>query len=36
MKAMLLRRIVSLDRESAPLEPADMPVPAPGKGEVLI
>jgi len=36
MKAMLLRRIVSLDRETAPLEPADMPVPVPGKGEVLI
>ncbi|MGC9472105.1 MAG: zinc-dependent alcohol dehydrogenase family protein [Bacteroidales bacterium] len=36
MKAMLLRRIVSLDRETVPLEPAELPVPVPGKGEVLI
>ncbi len=36
MRAMLLRRIVSLDEEDAPLEPADLPVPEPGAGEVLL
>ncbi|HDR89577.1 MAG TPA: zinc-binding alcohol dehydrogenase family protein [Bacteroidetes bacterium] len=36
MKAMLLQRMVSLDRETVPLEPAELPVPVPGKGEVLI
>jgi len=28
--------MVSLDRETVPLEPAELPVPVPGKGEVLI
>ncbi len=33
---MVLRRIVSLDEEEAPLEPAEVPVPRPRAGEVLI
>jgi propanol-preferring alcohol dehydrogenase len=33
---MLLTRIVSLDETDAPLEPADVPAPVPGEGEVLI
>jgi propanol-preferring alcohol dehydrogenase len=36
MKAMLLRRIASLDETAAPLEPADLPVPRPKPGEVLL
>ena len=36
MKAMLLRRIVSLDECHEPLERVDVPVPEPIEGEVLI
>lgn len=36
MKAMLLRRFVDLRRESQPLEIADLPVPIPGPGEILL
>ena len=36
MKAMILRRIVSLDEVDAPLELVDMPAPVPSTGEVLI
>lgn len=36
MKAMLLKRIAPLDETNAPLEMADLPVPEPGAGEVLI
>jgi len=36
MKAMLLRRIAPLAVNPAPLEPADLPVPDPAPGEVLI
>jgi propanol-preferring alcohol dehydrogenase len=36
MKAMLLRQLTSLADNPAPLEPADLPDPVPGKGEILI
>lgn len=36
MRAMLLRRIVSLDDVDKPLEPADVPQPEPGRKEVLV
>jgi propanol-preferring alcohol dehydrogenase len=36
MRAMLLRRIVSLDDEEEPLEPAELPQPRPEPGEVLV
>jgi alcohol dehydrogenase, propanol-preferring len=36
MRAMLLRRIVSLDDVETPLEPADVPRPRSGMGEVLV
>lgn len=36
MRAMLLDKITSLDRNQAPLRMADVPVPTPGTGEVLI
>jgi len=36
MKAMVLRRICDLSTESNPLEAAELPVPAPGAGEVLV
>jgi alcohol dehydrogenase, propanol-preferring len=36
MKAMILPRIVSLDKVAAPLELADLPVPDPRPGEILV
>lgn len=36
MKAMILRRIVSLDEVEEPLEYVDLPIPRPRAGEVLI
>jgi len=36
MKAMLLKKVGKLERDSTPLELADVPEPAPGPGEVLI
>jgi propanol-preferring alcohol dehydrogenase len=36
MRAMVLRRIISLDESDSPLELADWPVPMPGPDEVLI
>lgn len=36
MRAMVLRRIVSLDEVDTPLEPAELPAPEPAAGEVLI
>jgi propanol-preferring alcohol dehydrogenase len=36
MRAMLLRRLVSLDVESAPLELVELPIPQPMAGQVLI
>lgn len=36
MKAMLLRRFVDLNQERTPLEKADLPVPLPGPGEILL
>lgn len=36
MKAMVLDRLVSLHDEREPLRLADMPVPAPGRGELLL
>lgn len=36
MKAMVLRKLSSLDETPSPLARAEMPVPAPGMGEVLI
>ena len=33
---MLLNKIVSLHENEKPLQPADLPVPAPGEGEVLV
>ena len=36
MKAMLLKKIVSLSEDSAPLKITDAPVPFPGPGEILI
>ena len=36
MKAMLLEKIVSMSETGEPLRPADVPVPEPGPGQVLI
>ncbi len=36
MKAMLLEKIVSLSETGEPLRPADVPMPEPGPGQVLI
>jgi propanol-preferring alcohol dehydrogenase len=36
MRAMLLRRIVSLEEVETPLEPADVPIPDPAPGEILL
>ena len=36
MREMLRRRIVSLVDDDEPLEPADVPQPRPGAGEVLV
>ncbi len=36
MKAMLMRRVVSLGANPAPLDPVDLPDPSPGQGEILI
>lgn len=36
MKAMVLSKIVSLDETQTPLELADLPVPVPAPGEILI
>lgn len=36
MKAMVLRRLVDLGREAAPLEPCELPIPRPGPGEILV
>jgi propanol-preferring alcohol dehydrogenase len=36
MKAMLLESMVDLSTGREPLKPADIPVPAPGRGEVLL
>ncbi len=36
MKAMVLRRLVDLGRESAPLEPCELPIPKPASGEILV
>ena len=36
MKAMILKRVVSLDRETAPLELVELPLPEPRPGEVRL
>ncbi|HMK56725.1 MAG TPA: zinc-dependent alcohol dehydrogenase family protein [Dissulfurispiraceae bacterium] len=36
MKAMVLKKICSLDEYEAPLEPADIPIPVPGDKDVLV
>jgi threonine dehydrogenase-like Zn-dependent dehydrogenase len=36
MRAMILRRLVSLDDVESPLELADVPTPSPRAGELLI
>jgi propanol-preferring alcohol dehydrogenase len=36
MKAMVLKRIVRLTDNPQPLEPAEVPTPVPGKGELLV
>jgi propanol-preferring alcohol dehydrogenase len=36
MRAMLLRRLGPIERGSAPLESAELPVPEPGRGEIRI
>ncbi len=36
MKAMLLNRIVPVDENAKPLEPALVPEPVPGEGEILV
>jgi propanol-preferring alcohol dehydrogenase len=36
MKAMVLKRIASLAQNPQPLEPAELPTPVPGTGEVLV
>jgi propanol-preferring alcohol dehydrogenase len=36
MKAMVLNRLCSLDENKSPLEPATLPDPVPGEGEILI
>jgi propanol-preferring alcohol dehydrogenase len=36
MRAMILERLCRLDENQTPLVPADLPVPTPGSGEVLV
>jgi len=36
MKAMVLTRMVDMEKEPAPLSPAEVPVPEPGLGEILL
>ncbi len=36
MKAQVLKELRNLSETRSPLEPADLPVPAPGEREVLI
>lgn len=36
MRAMLLERLAPLEQNTAPLRPAEMPVPAPAAGELLL
>jgi propanol-preferring alcohol dehydrogenase len=36
MKAMVLKRIARLTENAKPLEPAEMPTPVPGEGELLV
>jgi propanol-preferring alcohol dehydrogenase len=36
MRAMVLKRLCSLEEERSPLEPADLPVPEPGEKEILV
>ena len=36
MRAMVINRIVSFEEDRQPLEPVDLPDPAPGEGEILI
>jgi len=36
MKAMILRQLGSLADNPTPLELADLPIPAPGDGEILV
>ena len=36
MKAMILNRIVDLSQNAAPLELAELPIPTPGEGEILL
>jgi alcohol dehydrogenase, propanol-preferring len=36
MRAMILRALASLEENPAPLELADLPVPTPGDGEILV
>ncbi|HPQ61079.1 MAG TPA: alcohol dehydrogenase catalytic domain-containing protein, partial [Syntrophales bacterium] len=36
MKAMVLTRIVDLEKEPAPLSLAEAPIPEPGPGEILL
>ncbi len=36
MKAMVLRKVCSVERDGAPLEPVDVPVPVPGGRDVLV
>ncbi|HEY6009595.1 MAG TPA: alcohol dehydrogenase catalytic domain-containing protein, partial [Geobacteraceae bacterium] len=36
MRAMLLHRIANLDETATPLEAAELPVPEPGAGQILV
>lgn len=36
MRAMLLTKIIDMSSASAPLSPAEVPIPTPGSGEILI
>ncbi len=36
MKAMVLNGMSSMDKEQEPLTPAELPVPVPGEGEILV
>jgi propanol-preferring alcohol dehydrogenase len=36
MKAMVLKKVGDMDRNKAPLESVDLPIPAPGDNEILI
>ena len=36
MKVMVLNRLCDLRENDTPLELADVPIPAPGKGEILV